>query len=88
MIKIEEKENLVRKRGKRWDSFHIVKFNKMPFVWQCPDVSDVSATDSVEFPKKKKKNMEWFQIVKDVKIETNCKSCANSQTKISQDFLF
>jgi len=45
MIKIEEKENLVRKRGKRWDSFHIVKFNKMPFVWQCLDVSDVSAPD-------------------------------------------
>jgi len=57
MIKIEEKENLVRKRGKRWDSFHIVKFNKMLFVLQlqCLDVSDVSATDSVEFSRKKKK---------------------------------
>jgi len=26
----------------------------MTFVWQCLDVSDVSATDLVEFPKKKK----------------------------------
>jgi len=33
-----------------------VKFNKMAFVWQCLDISDVSAKDSIEFPKKKKWN--------------------------------
>ena len=31
----------------------IFKFNKMTFVWQNLDVSDVSAADTVEFPTKK-----------------------------------
>jgi len=56
MIKIEEKENLVRKREKA-GTHSIVKF-KMPFVWQFLDISDVSATDSVEFRGKKMKKME------------------------------
>jgi hypothetical protein len=64
-----ERKNIVTKREKV-GTHSIVEFNKMTFVWQCRDVSDVSATDLVRFPKKKK--MERFQIVKDVKIETNC----------------
>jgi len=35
-----------------------VKFDKMTFVWQCLDVSDVTAKDTAEFPKKKKKK-KW-----------------------------
>jgi len=44
----QEKEKSCKKEKKTGDSFHF-KFNKMTFLWQNLEVSDVLATDIVEF---------------------------------------
>jgi len=43
------------KKEKGWDSFHC-QIQQDDICLQCLDISDVSAKDSIEFPKKKKWN--------------------------------
>jgi len=57
----QEKEKSCKKR-KRLGTHSIFKFNKMIFLWQNLEVSDVLATDIVEFLISRK--MERFQMMK------------------------
>jgi len=45
----QEKEKSCKKKRKRLGTHSIFKFNKMTFLWQNLEVSDVLATDIVEF---------------------------------------
>jgi len=48
----KEKKISWNKKRKKVRTHSIFKFNKMTFVWQNLDGSDVSAADIVEFPTK------------------------------------